>query len=108
MNLQTIPEFELVQPVGSEMDVTDGYTSDLLSDVVAHAASGAVLITIQAHKNTIAVATLAGLPAIIICNNRPLPADMLEAARKEKIMIFRTAANQFVTSYQVYRLLHGT
>ena len=56
----------------------------------------------------IAVATLAGLPAIIICNNRPLPADMLEAARKEKIMIFRTAANQFVTSYQVYRLLHGT
>ena len=108
MNLQQIPGLEMVQPDGSGTEIADGYTSDLLSDVVAHAKAGAVLITIQAHKNTIAVATLVGLPAIIICNNRPIPSDMLDAARKERILLFRTANNQFLTSHHVYQLLNAS
>ena len=100
--------FEPIQPECSNEDVTGGYTSDLLSDVMANAPAGSALITIQAHKNTVAVATLAGVRVIIVCNNRPIPADMLEAARQEKIGLFRTAENQFVTSYKVHALIVGS
>jgi len=81
-----------------DAEVSGGYTSDLLSDVMAHAAEGSVLITIQAHKNTAAVASLVGVVAIIVCNNRPATEDMIEAARDEGIAVYRTNANQFDTS----------
>ena len=100
--------FEAVQAECADEEVTTGYTSDLLSDVMANAEAGSVLITIQAHKNTVAVATLANLRAIIVCNSRPVPADMIDAARAEKVGIFRTPDNQFVTSHKVHELLFGS
>lgn len=108
LELKSLPGIELVQPECEDGDLMGGYTSDLLSDVVANAPSGSVLITIQAHKNTVAVATLAGIRAIILCHNRPIPSDMLEAARQEKIALFRTPENQYTVSHQVHALLHGS
>lgn len=105
LDLQKAAGLESVQPVCADGEITKGYTSDLLSDVVANAPSDSVLITIQAHKNTIAVATLAGIRAIIVCNNRPTPSDMVEAARQEQVAIFRTPENQFVMSHRVFELL---
>lgn len=96
-------DFEQVVKGNSDRAITGGYTSDLLSDVMANAQEGQVLITIQAHKNSIAVATLIGMPAIIICNNRPIPEDMIEAAEKESIALFRTQKNQFEVSGIVYQ-----
>ena len=98
---------ECVQDDFVDSPVDSGYTSDLLSDVMANATAGGVLITIQAHKNTIAVATLVGLAAVVICNNRPLPADMLEAARAERLSVFRTAASQFEVSGMIWNALHS-
>ena len=37
-----------------------GYSSDLLSDVMANAKADGVLVTVQAHKNAVAVASLVG------------------------------------------------
>ena len=105
LDLQKAANLEAVQPVCPDCDITKGYTSDLLSDVVANAPSDSVLITIQAHKNTIAVATLAGIRAIIICNNRPVPSDMVEAAAREGIAIFRTPESQFAVSHKVFEFL---
>jgi len=96
---------ELIQPDFEDTEILGGYTGDLLSDVMAHAASGSVLITIQAHKNTIAVAGLVGIPSIIVANDRPIPEDMVEAARKEKIAIFRSRETQFLLSGKLYALL---
>ena len=89
-----------------DADVSDGYTSDLLSDVMARATEGSVLITIQAHKNTVAVCSLVGVVAVLICNNRPVADDMLEAAAREGIAVFRTAANQFRTSALIAQHIH--
>ena len=104
---------EIAQKLGAEIcqgefedtDVTGAYTSDLLSDVMAYAREGGALITIQAHKNTVAVATLVNVNCIIICNNRPLPDDMLEAAKDEGIAILLTKENQFTVSGKLYELL---
>lgn len=78
-----------------------GYTSDLLSDVMGNAPDESVLITIQAHKNTVAVASLAGIRAIVLCNGRKAPDDMIAAAAEEDIAIFTTKDNQFITSFKV-------
>lgn len=96
---------EIVQEEFPDEAVSGGYTSDLLSDVMAHAKTGEVLITIQSHKNTVAVAVLANLPAILVCNARPVPDDMKEAARDEGIGILRTAETQFSVSGKLYALL---
>lgn len=103
--LANLPGFETLQAEGDDAELTGAYTSDLLSDVMAHAPAGGVLITIQAHTNTIAVATLVGLRAVILCNQRPVPEDMLAAARRERIRVYRTAANQFQTSVLLHQRL---
>jgi len=90
-----------------EVEVRGAYTSDLLSDVMAHAKDGGALITIQAHKNTVAVATLVNITVIIICNSRPLPDDMLEAAKEEGVAILRTKENQFTVSGKLWDLFQG-
>jgi hypothetical protein len=72
---------------------------------MAHAEEDCAFITIQAHKNTVAVASLVGARAIVICNNRPVQDDMVEAAAAEKVAIFRTSDNQFVTSCKIHALL---
>ncbi|HEX2998950.1 MAG TPA: serine kinase, partial [Armatimonadota bacterium] len=44
----------------SESEVSGGYASDLLSDVLANGQEGDLWITIQAHRNVAAVAGLKG------------------------------------------------
>ncbi|MCL2232318.1 MAG: hypothetical protein FWB99_04485 [Treponema sp.] len=96
---------EVLQTEFEDTELSGAYTSDLLSDVMAHAGGGA-LITIQAHKNTVAVAALVDISAIIICNSRPVPDDMLEAAKNEGIAIMRTKENQYIVSGKLYSLLN--
>jgi len=99
---------EICQNEFEDTDVSCAYTSDLLSDVIANAKDGGALITIQAHKNTVAVATLVNISVIVICNSRPLPDDMLEAAADEGIAVICTNENQFTVSGKLWELFKGT
>lgn len=92
----TFEGLTLVQSADTE--ITGGYTSDLLSDVMAHLKEGDALITIQAHKNTIAVAALTGASAVIFCHGRKADPDMLEAAAKENISVLTSALSQYATT----------
>ncbi len=97
--------WKLLTESSLEAEAATGFTSDLLSDVMGNAQSEAVFITIQSHKNTIAVASLAGLPAVLLCSNREAPSDMIAAAEKEDIALFQTPDNQFLASVRLGRLL---
>jgi len=87
--------FTCLQDRFEDSDLTGGYTSDLLSDVMAHLKKGQVLITIQAHKNTIAVASLSEAAAVVFCHGRKAAPDVIEAAAEEGIALFSTADSQF-------------
>ena len=91
-----------------DMEIAGAHTSDLLSDAMGKAVPEGVLITIQAHKNTVAVASLKDLRAIIICGNRAVPDDMIAAAREEGIGIFVTPSSQFEVSGLLYPALGGS
>jgi predicted transcriptional regulator len=93
-----IIDAEVLQGAFEDIDLVGAYTSDLLSDVMANATAGEALVTIQAHKNTVAVAGLVGVPAILICNGRPVPEDMVSSAKDEGIALLRTNHNQFQVS----------
>ncbi len=97
---------EIVQGEFEDTDVTSAYTSDLLSDVMAHSKNGGALITIQAHKNTVAVAALVDISVIVICNSRPIPDDMLEAAKDEGIAVICVKENQFTVSGKLWNLFN--
>jgi hypothetical protein len=105
--LSAIFGFEPICVPQADAQVLDGYTSDLLSDVMANAGEDSALVTIQAHRNTIAVASLAGIRAIVICNGRSVPEDMTEAAVSEGIAIFRTGQTQFEVSGLLYSRLRA-
>ncbi len=89
-----------------ETAISDGYTSDLLSDVVANCPAGAVLLTIQAHANTVAVCTLVEAPAILICGGRSVPEEMLAAAKREGIAVLTTEMTQFQASHAIGKALN--
>ncbi|MDR1893985.1 MAG: hypothetical protein LBQ61_04730 [Spirochaetales bacterium] len=99
-----ISELEKKLPVTSlqgeyeDSEIRGAYTSDLLSDVMAHAPDSSVLVTIQGHKNTVAVAALADIKVILLCNNRTPEDGMIAAARDEGIAVFVTPENQFKIS----------
>lgn len=97
-----------VQPEYEDRPLAGAYTSDLLSDVMANANDADVLVTIQSHKNTVAVATLVGVAAIIVCNNRPIPEDMIAAAREESVGILVSDRNQFEISGELFRIIAAT
>jgi hypothetical protein len=79
-------------------DIRSIYTSDLLSDVLAHAAPDSALVTIQAHRNTVAVAAITGIRAIVFAHARAVPADAVSAAEAEGIALYRADADQFTLS----------
>ena len=95
----------LVCVQASDSEITGGYTSDLLSDVMAHLKEGDALITIQAHKNTVAVASLTGASAVIFCHGRTVSMDVLEVAAKENIALFVSAVSQFETTLALAKAL---
>ncbi len=104
----TIPgliQAEVLQADFESADVQGVYTSDLLSDVLANGRDTNVLVTIQAHKNTVAVATVVDISLIVICNNRPIIDDMLSAAAEAKIGVVRTKLSQFEVSGRLWQAL---
>ncbi len=104
--LATALSMTCVQPEYTDREITCAYTSDLLSDVMGNAPDECVLITIQAHKNTVAVTTLKDSPALIICNDRPILEDMVEAAKDEGIAVFVSTENQFTVSGKLFALMN--
>lgn len=86
-------------------EIVDGYTSDLLSDVIANAKAGSLWITLQTHKNIVAVATMKQIPAIIITSGRRPEKDVIDAANEESIVLISTNMNNFECSGKLYKIL---
>lgn len=77
--------------------VSAGYTSDLLSCVMAGAPNQGIWITLQAHNNIIAVAALLDLSAIIVTEGAIPDQTTIDKANQEEITLLSTEN----TSYHV-------
>ncbi len=90
----------------SNREIKGGYTSDLLSDVMGFAKEGQVWITLQTHKNVLAIASLKELSAILLVKGNKPEDDMLEQAKEEGIPVLGTTEQTFETAGKVYQLLN--
>ncbi len=96
----------LTEGVQLDRQVTGGYVSDLLSDVMANAKEGDVWITLQTHLNIVAVASLKGISGIIIVNGRRPDDETLRKASEEGIPILGTDETAFEISGRIYKILN--
>lgn len=67
------------------------YAGDLLSVVMRSASKECILITVISNLNTIAVAVLLDIPAVIITENIEVSQAMIERANKESIALITTS-----------------
>lgn len=100
MNLQEMIDSLQLKPLTAvrnyrEITPTCGYASDLLSCVMAGAAHQSVWVTLQAHVNIIAVASLLDISAIIITENAQPDEATIAKANEEEINLFSTEEPTF-------------
>ncbi|NLE36267.1 MAG: serine kinase [Bacteroidales bacterium] len=90
---------------GLGRELTGGYASDLLSDVMGHATAGTVWITIQTHRNVMAIASLRDLSAVIItCGEKPGD-DTIAQSNEEAIPVLGTDLPSFEIAGRLYSLI---
>jgi len=92
---------------GLDRIIKGGYTGDLLSDVMGNADSGQVWITLQTHKNVMAIASLKDLAAIILVKDHEPEEDTLEQSNEENIPILGTSLQAFEVTGRLYQILNA-
>lgn len=92
---------------GLQNEVKGGYTSDLLSDVMGHASEGNLWITLQTHKNVLAIASLRDLAGIILVNDNQPDEDMASQANEENIPVLVTSDSAFIITGKLYQYLQS-
>jgi serine kinase of HPr protein (carbohydrate metabolism regulator) len=109
MTVQDIIEPLALEPVaglqGIEREITGGYASDLLSDVMGHAREGQAWITLQTHKNVVAIASLKEIPVVILVRGRRPDDDAVVAAGEEGVVICSTPLDAFEACGRLHRLI---
>jgi len=90
---------------GLSNEITGGYVSDLLSDVMGNAKEGEVWITLQTHLNIIAVASLKDIAAIIIVKGAIPEADTIEKSNIENVPVLVTELDTFTVAGRLFELL---
>ena len=87
-----------------EREVTGGYASDLLSDVIANGKEGNIWITLQIHHNIVAVASMNNLAGIILVNGREPEQETVEKAEAENLVLMVTELPTFELVGRLYSL----
>jgi predicted transcriptional regulator len=87
---------------GLDTVIDGGYVSDLLSDVMGHAEMGNVWVTLQTHKNIMAIASLKELAAIVLVKGFVPDEDCIKQSNEEGIPILGTNEQTFDITGKLY------
>jgi len=90
---------------GLDREIDGCYISDLLSDVMGNAEEGNIWITLQTHKNVMAVASLKEMSCIILVKDLGANEDTINQANDEEMPILQTPLPTFEIAGLVYNLL---
>jgi predicted transcriptional regulator len=85
-----------------DREISGVYISDMVSDVIANAKAGNVLITVQIHNNVIAAANLVDISGIVVTQGKLPTDDVLKMAGKAEIAIFSTDLNRWQVATKLY------
>jgi hypothetical protein len=85
-----------------DREVTGVYMSDMVSDVIANAKAGNLLVTVQVHSNALAAANLVDICGIVVAQGKRPPDDVLKMAERHEITIFATDLNRWQLATKLY------
>jgi hypothetical protein len=86
----------LTHPVALDpIEPSSGYASDLLSCVMVGAKKGGLWVTLQAHLNIVAVASLLELSAVIITEGALPDDETIGKANQENVVLLSTEQPTF-------------
>lgn len=98
--------WEVLTMPDPDLEVKGGYAGDLLSWVMGRAKAGNVWVTIMTNRNILAVATLAGVSAVVVTEGAEIDREIIRLAEAQEINLLRTSAPSFETACAVGQLLH--
>jgi serine kinase of HPr protein (carbohydrate metabolism regulator) len=85
-----------------DREVTRGYASDLMSDVIANAGKSDIWVTLQTHLNIVAVASMKELAGIVLINGRRPEPETLKRAVQEEMPILISPLPTFEVVGRLY------
>ena len=80
------------------------YVGDLLSWVMGHGQPAQAWITVQAHPNVIAVASLREFACVIICEDSAVSDELIKQAKEENVALFTTSLSAYDVCHQLIDL----
>jgi hypothetical protein len=98
MNVQDLVaslHLTVVTDGGLDREVTGGYASDLLSCVMGKAQPGYVWVTLQAHPNVVAVASMLDLASVIITEGAEIDIETVNRAQENGVTLLRSEDTTF-------------
>lgn len=105
--IKAINAVNLTQKIDPEnVEIKDGYSSDLLSDVMGNALEDQIWITIIRHLNVLAVASLAGINAIVYPKDIKPSEAVVNKAEQENICLLSSPMQTFEINGRIYKLLN--
>ena len=104
MKLSVLAEKLALKPVTEMCDkeITGVYISDMVSDVIANAKPGNLLVTVQIHNNVIAAANLVAIAGIVVTQGKLPTEDVRKMAEKAQIPIFSTDLSRWQVTTMLY------
>lgn len=90
---------------GLNREIEGCYVSDLLSDVMGNAEINNVWVTLQTHKNVMAIASLKELACVILVKGQSASEETLAQSNEEGIPFLSTTMQTFETVGKIYDLL---
>ena len=88
-----------------DVQISGGYVSDLLSDVMGSAKENEVWITIMRHLNVVAVASLASIPVVIFSKGIIPEQVVMEKAESEGIILISSELTTYELSGKLYEFM---
>ena len=87
-----------------DVEVTQGYCSDMLSDVIGNAEEGGLWLTIQKHQNIVAVGVMKSLAGIVLVKDREPEENTVARAREENLPLLVSSLSSFELAGRMYDL----
>ena len=78
-----------------DAEISGCFAADLMSDVLAFAHEGSLLVTGLATEQTIRTAAVKHLMAVVVVEGKKVGSDMLETAREETVSVFQTPLSKY-------------
>jgi hypothetical protein len=107
MQLESIAQklgLKLRTKLGAGVEVSSGYASDLLSDVLARAKNGTLWVTNHKHTNIIGVAVMLNLSGVVIAGGIEPDPGTLEKAIEENVPLYTTDLTLYEIVGRMYEL----